>query len=153
MKFYVYVYRDPSHGNEPIYVGKGLESRPYDHLTREDIHPFVQRLQLMKRGGIEPIINVVDMPSEEMAFQCEIDTIARFGRKNLGLGPLLNLTDGGEGFSGYIPSAETRKKQSDAKKGEKNHNYGKSRPPTTRQKNIRVKQRADTVFNNLSKYI
>lgn len=142
--FYVYIYRDPSRRNEPIYVGKGCGLRAYDHLTRKDAHPFTHRLQLMKRNGIEPIINVVDMTSEALAHQCEIDTIARFGRKDLGRGPVLNMTDGGEGTSGCIPSPETRQKQSAAKKGEnhpqfgkkgeKSYWFGKSLSPATRKK-------------------
>lgn len=124
-QFYVYVYRDPSRRNEPIYVGKGQDDRAHSHLTRKDMHPFTHRLQLMKRNGIEPITSVVNLPSEALAIQCEIDTIARFGRKDLGLGPVLNMTDGGEGASGRVEGAETRKKKSDAMKGENHHNFGK----------------------------
>lgn len=40
-------------------------------------------------------------------------------------GKLYNLTDGGEGTSGRIISEETRRKMSEAQKGEKNHSYGK----------------------------
>lgn len=116
-QFYAYIYRDPSRKNEPIYVGKGQDDRAYKHLNDAQNNHFKNRLDKMKREGVEPIINVVDMPSEALAFQCEVDAIARFGRKDLGKGPLLNLTDGGEGTSGYIPSAETRKKKSVAMKG------------------------------------
>ena len=126
-QFYAYIYRDPSRRNEPIYVGKGHGRRAYKHLTRKDKHPFTQRLQLMKKEGVEPIINVVDVPSEALAFQCEVDSIARFGRKDLGLGPVLNLTDGGEGPSGWVPTEENRKNMSDAHKG-------KSHGPDTLQK-------------------
>ena len=117
-QFYVYVYRDPSRKNEPIYCGKGQDRRAYEHLTRTDKHEFVHRLAKMKRNGVEPIINVVDMPSEELALQCEIDTIARFGRKDLGKGPLLNMTDGGDGTSGRITIDETREKMSLTRKGQ-----------------------------------
>jgi Helix-turn-helix domain/NUMOD3 motif len=41
----------------------------------------------------------------------EIELIQKYGRKDLGLGPLLNMTDGGEGFMN--PSEESRKKISD----------------------------------------
>lgn len=134
MKFYTYVYRDPSRKNEPIYVGKGQDDRAYVHLKNAQNNYLRNRLAKMKRNGIEPIINVVDMTSEALAIQCEIDTIARFGRKDLKLGPLLNQTDGGEGTSGCIPSPETCQKQSDAKKGENNPMYGKSHSPEHRKK-------------------
>lgn len=115
--FYVYVYRDPSRGDEPIYVGKGQDDRAYVHLNDAQNNHFKNRLAKMKANGIEPIINVIDMPSEALALQCEIDTIARLGRKDLKLGPLLNMTDGGEGVSGWVPTEENRKNMSDAKKG------------------------------------
>jgi hypothetical protein len=117
-EFYVYVYRDPSRKNEAIYVGKGQGDRARSHLDSGS-HSILlnRRLAKMKRNGIEPIINVVDMPSEALAHQCEIDTIARLGRKDLKLGPLLNQTDGGEGTSGYIHTDKARQKQSQAKKG------------------------------------
>jgi hypothetical protein len=150
MKFYVYVYRDPSRNNEPIYVGKGFGNRAYEHLDSGSHSVLVnRRLAKMKRNGIEPIINVIDMPSEALAVQCEIDTIARFGRKDLKLGPLLNQTDGGEGVSN--PSAATRQKISaahkgkiltnshrqkisDNQKGDKNHNFGKPKTDKIRSK-------------------
>jgi hypothetical protein len=39
---------------------------------------------------------------------------------------LYNLTDGGEGVSGYVPSEEARRKMSEARRGENNYFYGKS---------------------------
>lgn len=126
-QFYVYVYRDPSRKNEPIYVGKGQDDRAYEHLKYAQNNHFKNRLAKMKRNGIEPVINVVDMPSEALAIQCEVDTIARLGRKDLKLGPLLNQTDGGEGASGRITRDDTKQKLS-------NINKGKTRSDETRQK-------------------
>ena len=99
--FYTYIYYDPSRNNEPIYVGKGHGKRVWAHLNiRKKKHPFVQRLQFMKRNGISPIIGIYSGLTEEEAFSLEIWFIHKFGRKDLKLGTLLNRTDGGEGASG-----------------------------------------------------
>lgn len=123
---YTYVYRDPSRMNakgvpEEIYVGKGKGKRAYYHLTRKDMHPLVQRLQKMKRNGIIPDIEIIPALDHEHALFMEVCLIEVFGRKDLGLGPLLNLTDGGEGCANMSP--ESRKiageKISAATKGRK----------------------------------
>jgi hypothetical protein len=100
--FYTYAYSDPSRNNEIIYIGKGAKRRAWDHLKRKKMHPFIQRLQKMKRLGIEPKIEILAKDiSEETAFSLEMWFIYKFGRKDLGKGTLLNLTDGGEGSAGY----------------------------------------------------
>jgi hypothetical protein len=57
--------------------------------------------------------------SEEEVNKKEKYFIKLYGRRDLGTGTLVNMTDGGEGSSGAIRSEETRKKQSDANKGHK----------------------------------
>ena len=106
MIFYTYIYRDPSRLNakgfpEEIYVGKGKKRRAYDHLKRTGMHPFVQRLQFMKKNDIEPQIEIIPAIDESHAYFMEECLIQIIGRKDLGLGSLLNLTDGGEGPAGY----------------------------------------------------
>ena len=44
--------------------------------------------------------------SEDQAFELETFLIEFIGRKHLGLGPLVNMTDGGDGVGGYIWSEE-----------------------------------------------
>lgn len=106
-KFYAYIYYDPSRQMEPIYVGKGQGRRSHSHLKRADMHPFTQRLQCMMRNGVEPVIRIIPCDDEELAFLVEEEGINKFGRKDLGLGSLLNLTDGGEGVKGItFPEAE-----------------------------------------------
>lgn len=120
MNFYTYVYRDPSRDMEPFYVGKGKGDRVKRHLYRTDMHPFVQRLQLMKKNGIEPDIEIIQAIDEGHAFFMESCLIEMFGRRDFKTGTLLNLTDGGEGGpSGRIFTDETRHKMSIANKGKK----------------------------------
>ncbi len=120
MNFYTYLYRDPSRNNEPIYVGKGRQKRAFYHLGRKDKHPFTQRLQWMKNNGIQPVVEFLCKDvDEELAHLCEMEAIDKFGRKDLGKGPLLNLTDGGEGLTGFKMPEEQKAKIRAANKGRK----------------------------------
>lgn len=111
--FYAYVYRDPSRDNEPIYVGKGSGRRAWAHLKPiKRRHPFTQRLNKMIRENVQPDIEIIACADEAEAFKIETELIAKFGRKDLRLGTLLNMSDGGEGPSGRIFSNEVRAKMS-----------------------------------------
>lgn len=117
MRFFTYCYRDPSRGNEPIYIGKGTGNRHLAHLKRKGRHPLVQRLNKMRREGIEPVIQFLCKDvDEELAFLVEVEAISLYGRKDLGHGPLLNLSDGGEGPTGFVLMAEQRRKYSEGVK-------------------------------------
>jgi hypothetical protein len=72
-------------------------------------------LQQMKRDGTSPKIEIVLALDEAHALFLERCLIAVIGRKDLGKGPLLNLTDGGEGLAN--PSETIRAKISKAKTG------------------------------------
>lgn len=51
------------------------------------------------------------------AIEKEIEFIALYGRRDLGLGTLVNLTNGGEGTSGKLLSEETKRKIGKGNKG------------------------------------
>lgn len=123
--FYTYIYYDPSRHNEPIYVGKGKGDRAWSHLKSKSKkkHPFIQRLGSMKKSGIFSIIGIYAVDDEELALLVEKELISKIGRKDMGRGPLLNLTDGGEGVSGRISphTPETKAKMSLAKIGVPGH--------------------------------
>ncbi len=113
--FYSYIYFDPSRNDEPIYVGKGHGNRAWKHLKKKGRHPFIQRLQFMKKNNVDPDIKVIQALNEDHAFFIEECLIKIYGRKDLKLGPLLNLTNGGDGVSN--PSPLTRAKIGAANKG------------------------------------
>ncbi len=115
--FYIYIYRDPSRKDEPIYVGKGTGRRARVHLGRKDKSPFTSRLSSMKRNDIKPTIEIIPAIDESHAFFLEECCISVIGRKDLGEGTLLNLTNGGEGNSGNIISKSHREKISAALTG------------------------------------
>ena len=101
IQYYAYIYRNPI-TKLPFYVGKGCNDRAYQHLkgyTKIDNAHLYNVIQKMIREGIQPKIEIFNMPNEETALDLEMDLIRFYGRKDLEMGPLLNLTDGGE--SGY----------------------------------------------------
>lgn len=111
---YTYLYTCPVR-NEPIYVGVGKDGRCRHHLVRKDMHPLTQRIQWLRKQGKEPVISFIcENVDRELALLVEMEAISKWGRKDLGKGPLLNLTDGGEGCK--APNAEARKRQGFHKK-------------------------------------
>ena len=110
-EFYIYVYLRED--GSPYYVGKGKGNRAWSKNRR--IPP-----------PTDPslIVIVKEFLTETEAFDEERLLIAFYGRKDKGTGILRNLTDGGEGSSGWIPSAEYREKMSAALSGENNPMFG-----------------------------
>lgn len=119
--YYVYMYSGQD-GN-PFYIGKGKGYRYLLSRHLNDDHPFLNR-KILKVGidNIQIKFLYKDL-TEEQAFYLEEYYIAGLGRKNLGLGPLTNCTNGGEGGSGQIVSSITKQKMSKAQMGNK-HSLG-----------------------------
>lgn len=144
-KFYVYVYFDPRKSGifvyedflfeyEPFYVGKGCGNQCYSHLTESYNNIDLQRKTNKNRGtykcnkirkikseiNSKPIIVKLYQNLQEVnAFDLEKRLIKIIGRFDLGKGPLTNLTDGGDGTSGYIYPKYLKKIRSEAIKGDK----------------------------------
>jgi group I intron endonuclease len=115
--------------NEVFYVGIGEnEKRAYSKYNR---NPYWHNI-VNKHGYTINIIHT-DI-SWKYACEIEKELIAKYGRKNLGLGNLVNCTDGGDGVFGLVHSEETRQKMSEAIKGKKNHMFGKTHSEESRQK-------------------
>jgi hypothetical protein len=110
--FYVYVHRKATTGSI-FYCGKGQGKRAWDKTERNRHWKIVAK----KHGVIVEIVQ--DGLQEWAAFELETSLIALYGRKDLGLGDLVNYADGGQGSAGTIQSAETRLKKSLAHTGKK----------------------------------
>lgn len=85
-QFYTYLYLRAD--GSPYYVGKGHGRR------------FVQRHRVAIPKDKERI-RILPMPDEGTALAYEIYLIDFWGRKDNGTGILRNLTDGGDGVSGF----------------------------------------------------
>jgi hypothetical protein len=102
--YYTYAYLRED--GTPYYIGKGKGDRIYSKQRGIKAPKDKSRIILLKEGL-----------TEEEAFKHEIYMIAVFGRKDLGTGTLRNRTNGGEGASGAVRSAEARKNMSKAQSG------------------------------------
>jgi hypothetical protein len=116
-----YKYNDIEFQFEPIYVGKGKINRPKNHLFRykNGKSYFYNKLKKIIGQGHEPMwIIVKNELSEKEAFIEEVRLIKLIGRKSNG-GSLTNLSDGGEGQSGFKHSDESKLKTSNSLKNNK----------------------------------
>ena len=104
-KYYVYVHRKQTDGSI-FYVGKGTGNRAYAIASRSAYWHRVFR----KHGRVVQI--VASGLSEQCAFSLERAMIAY-----IGTGRLCNMTLGGEGTSGRVPSLSQRQKCSKSNKG------------------------------------
>jgi hypothetical protein len=117
-KFYVYVYLDPRkvgpfyYGEymfnyEPIYIGKGKGYRYKIHLKMaenniDDKTFKFYKIKSILNDGLTPIVfKLIENITENRALEYEKQLIKLIGRYDNNSGPLTNLTDGGDGISGY----------------------------------------------------
>lgn len=99
--------------NEVFYIGIGNNIRPHIKSGRSSFW----KNEINKHDYIIKILS--DNLEWSEAQQAEIELIKLYGRRDLGLGLLVNLTDGGDGAPGCVPTQEHRDKISKALKGKK----------------------------------
>jgi hypothetical protein len=104
--FYVYLHRRATDGRV-FYVGKGTGPRAWVWQNR---NPYWSNTK--KKHGLEVEIALCDL-TEGQAFFHEMRLIEEL--RSLGE-PITNLTDGGEGMSGYVYTEEHRAKISESQK-------------------------------------
>lgn len=141
-RYYVYRHIRPD-TNEPFYVGRGTKPRSFAVITQEYCRAYdithskrstAWHRVVNKNASCISVEILYECVTKEEAMNKEIEFIKLYGRRDLGKGPLVNLTDGGDGtlgskhseetknkisksHIGIRPSEETRKKLSLSKKG------------------------------------
>lgn len=127
--FYSYLLKRPN--GIPFYAGKGKGKRCFVHLKpwhlkHDSNHLKVNIVEKIRRDGKEPIVEIIKTDlTEDEAFQIETEQIKLYGRIEDG-GLLANMSDGGEGQSGYHHTEELKKSLSEMFSGVKNPFFGKS---------------------------
>ena len=126
MKFYIYKHTRPD-TNEVFYIGKGNTSKN-SHQERYKTSSGRNKIWksiVAKNNGIFIPEIICYCDTEDEVNRLEMQYIRMYGRRDLGLGTLCNLTDGGDGSVGIIPTKITREKLSIAFSGDRHPNFGK----------------------------
>jgi hypothetical protein len=118
MEYYVYAYLRED--GTPYYIGKGKGKRAWS--KQRNINLPVDKSK---------IVLIEENVSEVWALLRERYYIRWFGRKDNGTGILRNLTDGGEGTSGYILSEEQKDRY---RRGKNSPTYGRKITEEHKQK-------------------
>jgi len=119
-----YVYSYLREDLSPYYIGKGTRGRAYASANHRIKAPKEkERIHILK-----------DNLTEDEAYDLEKLYIKMFGRVDLGTGILRNLSDGGEGPTGYKTTPEQRRKIALSRMGEKHPLYGVSPSEETKEK-------------------
>jgi len=101
--------------NEIFYVGRGkILKRAYSKANRN-----THWHNIVNKTDYEVEIIYSNLSWEESGLK-EIELIKSIGRQNLNKGPLVNLTDGGEGMMTFMFSEESKEKMRLSKLGNKN---------------------------------
>jgi len=110
-----YVYRHIRlDKNEVFYIGKGTNTDGKYRRSKTKSSRTSRWKNIVNKHGYDIEI-IIDGLSEIEANETEKYYILHYGRIDLGTGTLVNLTSGGDGNNGT--SEETKRKQSDAKRG------------------------------------
>ena len=117
--FYVYILFRTT--GIPLYVGKGCRSRMTEHEreAKRGSNTRISRVirKMLSEGEDIPKVKIRSGLTHEEAFEIEIAFIAAIGREPCG--PLINITPGGLGASGYKLTDEQRAKMRASHLGKK----------------------------------
>jgi len=103
--FYAYMWLREN--GTPYYIGKGKGDRAF-HKSEHIVKPPIDKSRIL----------IFARASEQEAFETEKELIRNWGRKDLGTGCLRNMTDGGDGPSGFVRTAEMNRKVSESRMGQ-----------------------------------
>src|SRR5574343_2026510 len=129
MTYYTYLHARPNAKDisSIFYVGKGYGGRAYELSFRNRYHQAI----INKHGAKNILISKLECSSEETALELEKGLIKCLRRAGV---TLANLTDGGDGVSGYQHTEEWKKYHSSIMKGKPSPTKGVTMPKEQRTK-------------------
>jgi hypothetical protein len=104
--FYVYKHVRKDDG-VIFYIGKGKGKRAWKHESRN-----LHWQRTVDKHGYD-VVMIAENINEKQSLELEVKMIAFYGRNDIGKGLLTNMTDGGDGVSGYVYTNEQRKERSE----------------------------------------
>lgn len=119
-RFYIYAHIRPDK-NEVFYIGKGKGRRAYDGKTGRNRY---WKNIVKKNNGLFTVQILAENLIESLAFELEKELIKQFRERGV---KLCNITDGGEGSSGYKHHEEHKQKMRVKHSGNNNPMYGRTR--------------------------
>lgn len=132
---YIYEHIRPD-TNAVFYVGKGTNRRMHSKHRRNAHWNSIVR----KAGGFV-VREVIRHEDEELVFLAEQERIDQLKRLDV---KLSNMTDGGEGPSGYRHTEQTKQKIAELQMGEKHWAYGKQVSDAERERLSQIAKRKHT---------
>lgn len=109
--FYVYAHLQKDTGI-PFYIGKGKMRRGRSYERANAVRGRSQFWQSVADKHGWSVWVIASCADDTEAQRLEIRLVRELGRRNRGLGPLVNLTDGGDGHAGLVASEDLRIKRS-----------------------------------------
>jgi len=123
--------------NQPFYIGIGNDEDYKRSKIKANRSNFWKRIISKTEYRVEILLD--NLTWDEACYK-ESEFIFLYGRKDLGTGTLVNMTNGGEGTLGIKRSEEYILKLSERQKGEKAYMFGKKHSEETIRKMSETKK-------------
>ncbi len=130
------IYKATNKINQKVYIGRTIQSfkqRIYDHKRNVLVNGYNNYFyKAIRKYGIDSFKwEIIDTAKNIK----ELNILEQFFIDHYReIGEVYNLTDGGDGISGYNHSEISKQKMSEAHKGEKNYFYGKKHTEESKKK-------------------